>query len=302
MSRHTNKFDKSKKFLHKKFFLIFERTYDRINTLIDKSHIRAERKLMIEAYTLFSSSSGNCVYIRDGRDEILIDAGKSACSIEKALTSLGTSLRSISAIFITHEHSDHTCGLEIISKKYQIPIHITAPSYSKVAYNGSFTSRFAQKHEIHYECSVGSLRVRSFEIPHDSAQNVGYIVTSGSDSLGLATDIGHLTDEIKCSLCGCKTAIVESNHDKFLLVAGHYPEFLKERILADTGHIANEDSAELTLYLAQNGTERITLAHLSKENNAPEIAYCAHRDNLDRHGFADVELNVASPDTIVRVK
>ena len=257
---------------------------------------------MIEAYTLFSGSSGNCIYLKSGQSKILIDAGKSAGAIEKSLSSLGSSLRGIDAIFVTHEHSDHTCGLEIISKKYQIPIHITAPSYQRVAYNGSFASRFAQRHEVRYECKIGALTVRSFEIPHDSAQNVGYVIDDGEDTLGIATDIGHLTDEIKTSLCGCKTAIIESNHDKFLLVAGPYPEFLKQRILADTGHLANEDSTELSLFLAKNGTERITLAHLSKENNAPEIAFTAHRDNLDRHGFSQIELNVARPDSVVKVK
>ena len=118
------------------------------------------------AYTLFSGSSGNSIYIKNGKDEILIDAGKSAGAIEKALTSLGTSLRSISAIFLTHEHTDHTSGLEIISKKYQIPIHVTAPSCAKVGYQGSFTSRFTCIHEVLYEQRVGSLTLKSFEIPH----------------------------------------------------------------------------------------------------------------------------------------
>lgn len=256
----------------------------------------------MEAYTLFSGSSGNCIYVKNGKDEILIDAGKSASSIEKSLTFLGSSLKNISAIFVTHEHSDHTQGLEIISKKYHIPIHITAPSYTRVAYHGSFASQFAKSHDIRYEESVGSLHIKSFEIPHDSAQNVGYIIESEGERLGIATDMGHVTDEIRDALCGCKAVIMESNHDKFLLVAGPYPEFLKHRILADTGHLSNEDSAELSLFLAKNGTESFTLAHLSKENNAPEIAFCAHRDNLDKHGFADVSLNVARPSETVKAK
>lgn len=257
---------------------------------------------MIEAYTLFSGSSGNCIYVKNGKDEILIDAGKSAGAIEKSLSFLGSSLKNISAIFVTHEHSDHTSGLEIISKKYHIPIHITSPSYDRVAYQGSFASQCARRHEVRYEEGIGSLLVRSFEIPHDSAQNVGYIIEAEGERLGIATDMGHITDEIKGSLCGCKTAIIESNHDKFLLVAGPYPEFLKHRILADTGHLANEDSVELSLFLAKNGTENITLAHLSKENNAPEIAFSAHREGLDRHGFSSVEVNVARPCEIVKVK
>jgi phosphoribosyl 1,2-cyclic phosphodiesterase len=254
------------------------------------------------AYTLFSGSTGNCIYIKNGRDEILVDAGKSAGAIEKSLTALGTTLKNIDAIFVTHEHSDHTSGLEIISKKYHIPIHISAPSYPKVAYQGSFVSQCAKEHESHYEVSVGSLTVSSFEIPHDSAQNLGFIIKSENDILGIATDIGHVTDEIKERLCGCKTAIIESNHDKFMLVAGKYPEFLKHRILSERGHLANEDSAELCLHLARNGTSSITLAHLSRENNSPMIAHQVTRAHLDKHDFSEVALNVAMPDDIVKVK
>ncbi|MBO5374231.1 MAG: MBL fold metallo-hydrolase [Clostridia bacterium] len=258
---------------------------------------------MLQAYTLFSGSSGNSIYIKDGKTEVLVDAGKSASLIEKALTSLGSSLNNISAIFITHEHSDHTSGLEIISKKYHIPIHITSPSAKRACYQGSFASQCAHPHEVRYEASVGSLKLRSFEIPHDSNQNVGYIIENEQgERLGIATDMGHVTDEIKTALCGCKTAIIESNHDKFLLVAGPYPEFLKHRILADTGHLANEDSVELSLFLAENGAQRITLAHLSKENNAPEIAFGAHREALDKRGFSEIELNVARPAEITIVK
>jgi phosphoribosyl 1,2-cyclic phosphodiesterase len=254
------------------------------------------------AYTLFSGSTGNCIYIKNGRDEILVDAGKSAGAIEKSLTALGTTLKNIDAIFVTHEHSDHTSGLEIISKKYHIPIHISAPSYPKVAYQGSFVSQCAKEHESHYEVSVGSLTVSSFEIPHDSAQNLGFIIKSEDDILGIATDIGHVTDEMKERLCGCKTAIIESNHDKFMLVAGKYPEFLKHRILSERGHLANEDSAELCLHLARNGTSSITLAHLSRENNSPMIAHQVTRAHLDKHDFSEVALNVAMPDDIVKVK
>jgi phosphoribosyl 1,2-cyclic phosphodiesterase len=254
------------------------------------------------AYTLFSGSTGNSIFVKNGSDEILIDAGKSATAIEKALLQAGTCLSNIKAIFLTHEHSDHTGGLEIVSKKYHIPIHITAPSYPRVAYQGSFISQFATSHEVLFEVKVGSLTVKSFPVPHDSVQNVGYVITADDgETLGIATDIGHVTNDIKESLCGCKTVIVESNHDKFLLVAGKYPEFLKQRILADTGHLANEDSADLCLFLARAGATNITLAHLSKENNSPEIAHAVTRSHLDKHGYEDVSLNVASPSVITRV-
>lgn len=254
------------------------------------------------AYTLFSGSTGNSIYIKNGADEILIDAGKSASAIEKALCALGSSLCRISAIFLTHEHGDHTGSLEMISKKHRIPVHICSLSYPRVAYHGSFVSQCATSHEVHDTVRVGSLTVSSFSVPHDSVQNVGYVIKAdGGEVLGIATDIGHVTDEIREHLCGADYAIVESNHDKFLLVAGKYPEFLKHRILADTGHLSNEDSAELCLYLAKNGTKSITLAHLSRENNNPEIAHSVTRELLDRHGFEGVGVNVASPTDTVKV-
>lgn len=283
--------------------LLFSHPCGKISLFTKKEAYASERERMIQAYTLFSGSGGNSVYVKSGNDAILIDAGKSAGAIEKALCSIGTSLKSINAILITHEHSDHTGGIEIVAKKYRIPIHITAPSYPKIAYHGSFASQCAHSHEVRYELKVGSLSIKSFEIPHDSIQNVGYIITdSEGDTLGIATDMGHVTDEVKTSLCGCKTAIIESNHDRFMLVAGKYPEFLKHRILSERGHLANEDSADLCVHLAKNGTQSITLAHLSKENNTPELAMTTARELLDKNGFSFVKLGVASPCDAVRVK
>ena len=248
---------------------------------------------MINVTPLFSGSDGNSIYINDGKSEILIDAGKSAGAIDKALKALGTSLSNISAIFLTHEHSDHTSALEIISKKFAIPVHITDPSYKKLVHIGSFLSSCAVCHDVNYEVSVGDFKISSFEIPHDSVQNVGYIFKNNGEKFGIATDMGHITDEIKMRLCGCSSVIIESNHDRFMLVAGHYPEFLKHRILSDTGHLCNEECAHLACYLAENGTKSITLAHLSKENNTPDMAFSVTRQALDENGFCSVELNIA---------
>ena len=251
---------------------------------------------MIQAYTLFSGSSGNCIYIKDNCTEILIDAGKSAAAIEKSLTSLGSSIRNIDAIFLTHEHSDHFVGLEIISKKYHIPVHMTERSYRRAVHQGSFVSQCASCHDTHYSESVGTLTLKSFAIPHDSAQNVGYVIeNSENEVFGVATDIGYVTEEMVKSLSLCERIILESNHDKYMLIGGRYPEFLKQRILSDGGHLSNDDCAELSCILAEKGVRSITLAHLSKENNTPELAYETTRSALDAHGFESVNLNVASP-------
>jgi len=257
----------------------------------------------MQIYTLFSGSSGNSVYIKDGDTELLIDAGKSAGAIEKSLSALNSSLKNIEAVFLTHEHTDHTVGLEIISKKHHIPVHMTEESYNKLVSPSSFLYSCARKHDSRYSVRIGSLTVTSFEIPHDSARNVGYIIESDEgERFGLATDMGYVTEEIENALCGCSVAVIESNHDIKMLKSGPYPYFLKQRILSSGGHLCNDDCAVLAVNLARSGAKSITLAHLSCENNSPDKAFEVTRALLDASGFSSVELKVASPVESVPVK
>lgn len=256
---------------------------------------------MLKAYTLFSGSSGNCTYVRNGNTEILVDAGKTCGAIEKSLTALGSTLRRISAIFITHEHSDHTAGLEVISKKYQIPVYMTAPSYDSYVRQGSFLQRFARRCDLEFCEQVGSLSVSAFEVPHDSLANVGYIIKDENDALGVATDIGHLTSSLAEHLCLCKHVIVESNHDVEMVKNGPYIQPLKDRILSNGGHLSNDKCAEFCAYLCDHGVCEITLAHLSRENNLPKLAYETVKNQLCACGFENVPLKVALADTTVCV-
>ena len=254
---------------------------------------------MIQAYTLFSGSSGNCIYVKNEATEILIDAGRTAGAIEKSLSALGTSLKKISAIFITHEHSDHTAGLEIISKKYQIPVYITAPSYDNHVRQGSYLQRLAKRMDVEFSQRVGTLCVSSFPVPRDSAQNVGYLITSEDDAFGIATDIGHLTGTLAERLCTCNRVIVEANHDIKMVKSGPYPQFLKDRILSSDGHLSNDKCAEFCAYLCDHGVCEITLAHLSRENNLPKVAYETVKNQLCACGFEGVPLKVAFADIAV---
>lgn len=254
---------------------------------------------MISAYTLFSGSEGNCVYIKNEDTEILIDAGKTCGAIEKALSGFGTSLRNVNAIFITHEHSDHTSGLEVISKKFQIPVYITAPSYDNHVRAGSYLHRFAHRMDVEFTQNIGSLTISSFPVPHDSAQNVGYVIASQDDTFGIATDIGHLTEVIANNLCHCKRVIVESNHDTGMVKSGPYPQNLKDRILSNGGHLSNEKCAEFCAYLCDHGVEEITLSHLSKENNLPKLAYETVKNQLCACGFENIALKIAFADISV---
>ncbi len=237
----------------------------------------------VSAYTLFSGSEGNCIYISDGKTEILIDAGVSARAIGQALADIGSSLERIAAIFVTHEHIDHIRGIPVIERKYGIPVHMTAPSI--------FASGFGAEvnlisHEPLYSVTLGDMEVRAFATSHDSAASVGYTVDTEAGRIGIATDTGYISRRMAAELKGVRYIVLESNHDTDMLLHGPYPPTLKQRILSRTGHLSNGDCAHLAQYLADEGAERILLAHLSKDNNTPELAHCATAELLAAGGYA----------------
>lgn len=247
-------------------------------------------------YTLASSSKGNSVYIRLDGDEILIDAGISAKRLQTALEVLGTALSRIKAIFITHEHSDHVAGLETTAKKYGIPIHFTEPSARAHlrSEKNAHTAAVSVIHPLIYTEKVGALTVQSFATSHDSAAGVGFVVTGDcpEHTVAVATDLGYVSDEVSDALTGIENVILESNHDENMLLCGPYPYELKRRILSKCGHLSNEAASAFVSRLAASGTKRILLAHLSEENNLPELAY---HTSLCALCGAQIELSVASP-------
>lgn len=228
--------------------------------------------------TLYSGSSGNSTLISDGKTTLLIDAGKSARSLCAALTSVGSGIDKIDAIFITHEHSDHVSALEILAKKHRIPIHITEGSAKKFDRQPDSPVHSSMvRHDTCFCEKVGDITVSSFRTPHDSNMSVGYRIEledeDGKHVLGVATDIGYVTEDIRNGLCGCEAVVLESNHDIDMLDEGPYPYYLKQRIRSNKGHLSNRDSACFAGQLATGGTKGFILAHLSRENNHPDIAF-----------------------------
>ena len=254
--------------------------------------------------TLYSGSGGNSTFIRVADTAILIDAGKNAKRLCTALKCIGSDIEEIRAIFVTHDHADHTSALEVLSKKHNIPIHITEQSarvFDRIA-PAPIHSRLV-RHTPIYSVELGDITVSSFETPHDSMMSVGYRIEfyDGEEkrAVGLATDIGYVTDEIKKGLSGCEAVVIESNHDVQMLRQGPYPDILKRRILSKRGHLSNEDSASLSAYLVQTGTRAFLLAHLSEENNEPSLAY-----EVTERAISDVGVSiaVAAPDCPVELK
>ena len=227
--------------------------------------------------TLYSGSGGNSVYIRAADTAILIDAGKSARALCKALEEIGEELDGIRAIFVTHEHSDHVSALEVLAKKKSIPIHImdrSAERFDRLP-RGPIHDNLVRHGAMFCE-RVGGLTVSSFRTPHDSRMSVGYRICfedcDGDHAIGLATDIGYVSDAVREGLCGCEAVVLEANHDPEMLDEGPYPYDLKQRIRSNRGHLSNPDSAAFACELAQSGTRAFILAHLSEENNAPDLA------------------------------
>ena len=225
--------------------------------------------------TLFSGSSGNCTYIRYGEDEILIDAGKNAKCICKALEELGTDIKNIKAIFITHEHSDHTSALRVLTKGRQIPVYAPEGCFYKM--NGICTGKMSFL-RVPFEEKVGGITVRSFKTPHDSDDSAGYIADFGEYFVGVATDMGCVEKNVVKELAGCRYALIEANYDHDMLEEGIYPEYLKSRIASEEGHMSNKGAAMLGTVLLRTGTQRVAFGHLSRENNCPECV----RNEMDK--------------------
>ena len=255
---------------------------------------------MLTVDILFSGSRGNCTLVRSERTQILIDCGKSARAVCRALRELGTDICNISAVFITHEHSDHIAALDVLCRNHPLPVHMTEKSAAALPACCAFADMVAA-HPQEYSQIVGDIEVSSFPLPHDSADHVGYVVKDTDDSFGVATDMGHVTERAVESLSRCRRVMIESNHDTEMLTEGPYPPFLKRRILSPRGHLSNADCAELACLLAEHGCEAIALAHLSPENNVPSLAYSDVRSALDSSGHQRCELVVADREFTVHL-
>ncbi|MBQ2999760.1 MAG: MBL fold metallo-hydrolase [Clostridia bacterium] len=248
--------------------------------------------------SLYSGSKGNSIFVRVGDDAILIDAGKSARTLCNSLREIGSDIEKIKAIFVTHDHHDHTSALEILAKYHEIPIHMTGVSaaiFDRTP-DAPIHARLV-RHDPCFCVAVGELTVRSFRTSHDSRMSVGYRIEfedeNGVHALGVATDLGYVSDEVRGGLLGCEAVVLESNHDVEMLMRGSYPYDLKKRIRSRYGHLSNADSAAFCAELAEEGARSILLAHLSEENNEPSLAL---NEAMCAVGDDGVCVCVAAPD------
>ena len=218
-----------------------------------------------------SGSSGNCLLLEDREEKLMIDAGISRRRADEALAKLGLGMEQIGGVLITHEHSDHISGLESLCKKSGLAIYAPHTVAARLLGAKPALQDSLRVIPVGEPFSLGKLRILAFPTSHDTDECVGYRV-EGEGVYAHATDTGCVTAEMRAALLGADTVLLESNHDEEMLRYGPYPFLLKKRILSARGHLSNAACAAFARELAEGGTRRIILAHLSRENNSPEKA------------------------------
>ena len=250
----------------------------------------------MELYTLASSSAGNAALVCHESTHILIDAGISCRRIAQSLAALDLTLDDLDGILITHEHIDHVRGLATLAKKCPAPLYATFGTAAAIRYPDPCLHAFGAGAEF----AIKGLRIRSFRTSHDAKESVGYRIESDAGSLAVLTDTGFVTDEAHDAVLGADTLLLESNHDVEMLKTGGYPYYLKQRILSEYGHLSNDAAAEFAVECVRAGTRDILLAHLSGENNTPQLAEYTVGRALQSSGLS-VRLAAAPRDTVSEV-
>lgn len=226
--------------------------------------------------SIASGSSGNCTYVGSENTHLLVDAGVSGRRIEAGLRELGISGKDLSGILVTHEHSDHTKGLGVLARKYEIPIYATEATLEEIGTQkalGAYDRELLTPIPPDMVFTLGDLQVKPFRIDHDAADPVGYRICQGQKAVAVATDMGRFTPYTIENLQGLDAILLEANHDVRMLETGPYPYYLKRRILGDYGHLSNENAGRLLNFLLHDRLKKIFLGHLSRENNYEELAY-----------------------------
>ncbi|MGN1203093.1 MAG: MBL fold metallo-hydrolase [Eubacterium sp.] len=254
---------------------------------------------MSKVCQLFSGSSGNSILISSKGHSILVDIGVSAKRCENALLDIGVQPESIDAVFITHEHGDHSSGVRVFASKNKIPVFAPAECLESMMSTGLLSEK-NDAHTIDYHMELCGIEIMAFKQSHDSVDCVGYRFNlPDGRSVSVCTDTGYITDNAKEILPSTDLIFIESNHETSMVETGPYPYHLKQRILSANGHLSNFACSEYIKELAQCGTTRFVLSHLSRENNMPHIARQTALAALNEIGLkeeSDFRLYVSPPE------
>ena len=251
---------------------------------------------MLDIHPLFSSSKGNCTYVFSDKTKILVDIGVSSKRLVENLGKNNIKPEEIQAILITHEHSDHIKGIRVFSKKYNVPVFASQKTWGTLI-SLEIPDSLKNEFVVGKKFNIGNICIYPFSIPHDAIDPCGFSMTSGESKVTVATDMGHLTPELLYNFEASDSILLEANHDVAMLRSGNYPYFLKERVIGNFGHLSNALSAEAVEYLIKKGTKKFILAHLSEENNMPELALETVRSRLltNNIDLSGISIEVAKP-------
>ena len=216
-----------------------------------------------------SGSNGNCYYVGNQNEAVLIDAGISCREIKKRMARQGLPFDKVKAVIVSHEHSDHIRGIETLTRKYSLPIYITNDT---LKYSGLYIDRqFVQSFKAYEPIVIGGLKIHPFPKHHDASDPYSFIVSSGRVHVGVFTDIGTPCENVIHHFSKCHAAFLEANYDEKMLEEGSYPYYLKQRIRGDKGHLSNMQALELFLRYRPTFMSHLFLSHLSQNNNCPSV-------------------------------
>lgn len=230
--------------------------------------------------SLGSGSQGNALIVEAGTTRVLLDCGFSTRTVCQRLARLGLQPEQLSAILVTHEHSDHLAGVFSLARRYDLTVHLTHGTHASALRHTSATSR-CRIIDGQDAFAIGDLEIQPYPVPHDAREPVQYRFGDGRHQLGVLTDTGVITAHIANTLRACDALVIECNHDRELLAKSRYPASLKQRVGGRYGHLANEQAAELLRQIDVSRLQHLIAAHLSQENNRPELAVWALSQALD---------------------
>ncbi len=231
---------------------------------------------MIQVCAIASGSNGNCYYIGNSSEAVLVDAGISRRQILKRMKLMKLDIRKVKAVFITHEHSDHMRGVRVLSDLQSIPAYFTKLTYKKARHSDK-----PEKVEFFTpgdSVQIGEFTIHSFSKNHDAVDPVSFRISINGKNIGVFTDIGTPCNNVNEHLAGCDVAFLETNYDENLLWSGPYPYYLKTRVTSDVGHLSNRQAAELVTILDSSKLKHIFLSHISADNNRIDFALDAFNE------------------------
>ncbi len=254
---------------------------------------------MLEVTILASGSAGNSALVRCGGTRVLIDAGLSAKRLGERLAACGVAFDCLDGVLLTHEHGDHTASLRVLCARADVPIYANRLTSAALVASSLCEHRNWRFFNGGAEFSIGELTVEAFQVPHDAADPVGFLIRNSSATFGLLTDIGYATKLVLERLREVDALLIETNHDEELLQKDvKRPWSVKQRILSRHGHLSNHAAAEVVVAAAPERLRRVVLGHLSRDCNSPELATRAVTGALAQVGRSDVAVHCANQESI----